>query len=290
MRSIYFLLNVALLIARGNCQSTQGYAECTQFKEPYVCAMFVENTLDLLDLSKSSFVEFWNIHSYSPAEKLHRHDEIFQSQISLEGSLSKGGATTLFLHSDGVVKQIVGRKTMSKTMAEEADNKNAFASFTIQSYFEPMCVPVIGRICFEQQRGPGRLGIIERVFLKYKLVDEEETPTGTFKTFHVRPDIPVFDKILFEGGVGNMPVSVHRTSGQNGRISEIIRTKWEKYNEKWLPTATEIEVPLAGLNASWRVKYYWLLDDIPKEVFEIGKLHASKLKEHVISKLAASVK
>ena len=262
------LLHAVLVKADDRLSEAKVYLQNAVFTKPYVCAMFVEITVDAPELSKSGFVERWFVHSFSPQLKTHRQDWIPQSRTTFnEQYYSRGEEMRLFLQNDRHVKQVSGRSVMQADMMDTSV-KDPFVAITQMAYFEPMSVPVVGWSSLETRKGI-RTGVLEMMLGRYVVIEEDEKDYQVIKTVR-HGGSPFYDRIVFDPRLGDMPVNIKRKDGNNGKIYESIATSWEQTYEKWLPMVTEIKLQAGDTKTTWKVEYHWMLDDVPDDVFEIG--------------------
>ncbi len=265
---VFIVLDAVLTTADDGLGEASIYLKNAEFSKPYVCAMFVEITTDVVDLSRSSFVERWFVHSYSPQMKTHRHDYIPQSKTSFdEQTWARGEELRLFLLNDREVKQVSGGSIMQADM-KDTSIKDPFTAITPMAYFEPMIIPFGGWSCLDFRRGI-RTGVLEMMLRRYVVTDEIEKDYQVTKILR-HGGSTFYDRIVFESRCGEMPVSVRRSDGKNGRPSECIVTTWGNIQEKWLPLVTEIKLSSIDDVTTWKVEYHWMLEDVPDDVFEVG--------------------
>ncbi len=262
------ILHAVPIMADDGLSEAGSYLKNAVFTKPYVCAMFVEITADAPKLSNSGFVELWFVHSFSPQLKTHRQDYIPQSRTSFdEQYFSRGEELRLFLQKDRYVKQVSGGSLMQADVMDTSV-KDPFAAISSMAYFDPMSVPVAGWTSLETRRGI-RTGVLEMMLRRYVVIDEVEKDYQVIKTLR-HGGSTLYDRIAFDSRCGDMPVSIQRSDGKNGKTCESITTTWRQIQEKWLPMVTEIKLLSTETKTTWKVEYYWMLEDVPDDVFEIG--------------------
>ncbi|MEQ1828636.1 MAG: hypothetical protein ABL921_21925 [Pirellula sp.] len=272
----------------------QIYLDSSREPFAYVCAMFGECTkIYHLDANKSNFQESWFLHSYSPKLKVHRHDQVDQSITTSEGfsPLSMSGEMTLFQRNEKEYKQFWGGRAKKPPENSKADDPQS--GVWRQGYFEPLAVPMIGYFCYNQQ-SLENVNALSNLIGQYRLVEEESLSGLCVQRFSNSRTNPVFDRVTFDERVGGMPIEVCRFEVQKGKdvLQERITTKWVRIGERWLPSSTEAEPQLRTSKTQWKVRYHWMLKDIPDRVFDMDSnysFRAQQLKDLAVEQWNAAI-
>jgi hypothetical protein len=263
------------------------YLGQSNLKEKYVCATYCELTHENLKKPDGScYIETWYVHAFDPERKAHRQDEFMQTKINGAGQTDNGRHRFASVYFEsGEVSQWNGRSKTTLPVDLEKDDAQ-FADYFPTTYCEPFSPTVIGAGALERHRGPRLSSHIAKLFAVYKLVDEEDYDYGVAQTFSTRnPEL--FDKIYFDERYGNMPVLLKRTLGKNGKHFERIATTWTEIDDRWYPKEIEIEQDNTQFKSSIKLWYYWMLTDLPVNVFpdSTGEImDTRRLKELVVEK------
>ncbi|MEQ1828277.1 MAG: hypothetical protein ABL921_20120 [Pirellula sp.] len=255
------------------------YLESSKEPFPYVCAIFGERTQVHVDATKSNFLEAWYLHSYSPKLDIHRHDQMYQSQTTSAGySPMSMIEETLFLRKGKEFKQYMGASV--RQPPEKANPTDPQSGVWRQTYFEPTAVPMIGFGCFNQ-RSIEFIGGLDKLINPYKLIEKDTSNSLCVQRYSISRTQPIFDLITFDERLAGMPIEVRRCEVQNGKevLCERITTKWAKIGERWLPILTEAEPQIRSLTMQWKVRYHWMLNDIPDAVFDMDAVRLLRAKQ-----------
>ncbi|MEQ1824460.1 MAG: hypothetical protein ABL921_00870 [Pirellula sp.] len=298
---INLILSLAMIVLcrrDGICQESKDltraklYFEMSKEPFPYVCAIFGERTEVYPNDNESNFRETWFLHSYSPKLNIHRHDHMDQSETTSTGYTALPMLElTMFLRNGKEFKQYLGARP--RKPPEKADPLVPQSGVWTQTYFEPMAVPLIGFGCINQPTIQ-YIGALDKLVGNYRLVEEETLDGLCVQRYSNSRTIPVFDRVTFDERAGGMPVNVLRSLVQNGKdtIRERITTKWTKVGERWLPISTEAEPKLRSLTSQWKVRFHWMLKDIPDAVFVMDSpqiLRAKQLKDMAVEQWNAQM-
>ena len=269
------------------------YLERMSSKQKYACAMYCESTnIDSKSTKNDSYFEFWFLHSYDPETKNRRHDHHRQTAINEEKSLSPGIYATFFNRNGKEFRQwlnsnTVNSNTVSLVIADKDEvdvNKELLKKIYLQTFFDPFFLPVSGIQCFNPRATIDLVNEFPPTLRRYKWIEDEEQSSVIVQRFQTaHPDLE--DKIAFDEIVEQMPVLVTRSFVKGGKLYETIATKWSKKNDQWYPVATEIKCNHGSIDKTWKVEYFWMLEDFPKNIFAEGEmrpLRGSELKEEIV--------
>jgi hypothetical protein len=294
---VFCWLIVSLLVPRFSLSAEPSllaskYLERTNLREKYACAIFCESTSNNRDdPNRSSYVETWFLHSYDPEQDSHRQDEINQLMLNGRGDIvSTALRVTLFYHRKNR-KVVQWNGTSQRKLALiDKEEEEQFKSLRDQAYFEPLGVPILGHSCLNRRSGPQLNSSVRTLFSTYQKIEEEELPYGVAQVFSTRfPELKV--KVLFDERVGDMPVLKQLVL--NGKHYESIATKWTQIKNRWYPASVEVERDYANIADTRKLKYYWMFDDFPPDLFPVGdakKTNAVELRELIVKKSGVPIR
>jgi hypothetical protein len=259
----------------------ENYLQYVKSLPRYSCAMAGELTFDDSKPNDSAFCEAWNIHSYDPTSKIHRHDDMPQSKTDASGYSEQHGTATLFVKNDVEYTQNVA-STQRKAALGGMDANDQIGRLMPQSYFEPFSAPFIGSALRNYSL---RLSHhLEKSIDKHKFVEEWERDPFIVQRFSLSKTEPFFHQVAFDATAGFMPAESRRTEEARDSAAKVIQettTKWKKVGDYWLPFTTESVSPMRTTRITWKIRYYWMLEDVPETVFAMDRaksLDADKLR------------
>ncbi len=245
---------------------------CSKFKL-YACALQVESVMDAPGRAPT-FRDHWFVFAKSDSLGITRFDTKQIANFSPSMANRFAGGTVTTFRSRAKLSQILNGQLVSINLDKEY-NQEDIDKFAPQPYFEALSLPLLGFGALQPFPAlPVRQEHLQRFASESEEVGDRVT-VGQFTKLKVLVNkrVKQFDHIQLDQKFGNQPTVILRGNETGDRVNEKINITWAPFRKDFLPSVLDLEFSMTDSNnkvlvsETWKVKFNWLMDNVPENVF-----------------------